>query len=156
MECVWAHITWEHAQTVLILIRANVQSSQNSRPSHNTKFVSLFARQPWNLSFRSCTYICGSTGSWCAVTGNHLYDQHVVWIWSVRRGMEAGPGITHIEEVWSRHRVQNLCPVSNRPYVSKLSERAAADQMIDDMTINGLHLELQSAFKKHHSTDIRH
>ena len=39
------------------------------------------------LSFRSCTYTCGSTGSWCAVTGNHLYDQRIVWIWSVRRGM---------------------------------------------------------------------
>ena len=51
---------------------------------------------------------------------------------------------------------KNFRPVSNRPYVTKLSERAAADQMIDDMTINGLHLELQSAFKKHHSTDIRH
>ena len=53
------------------------------------------------LFFRSCTYICGSTGSWCAVTGNYLYDQHVVWIWSVRSGMGAGPRITHVKEVWS-------------------------------------------------------
>ena len=29
--------------------------------------------------------------------------------------------------------------------------------MIDDMTISGLHLELQLAYKKHHdNTDIRH
>ena len=49
----------------------------------------------------------------------------------------------------------NFRPVSNLPCVSKLSERAAADQLIDHMTtcINGLHLELQSAYKKHHSTE---
>ena len=67
------------------------------------------------LSLRSCTYICVSTGSWCAVTGNHLYDQHVVWIWSVRRGMEAGPRITHVKEVWLRHRVQKLSPSKQSP-----------------------------------------
>ena len=44
-------------------------------------------------------------------------------------------------------------PVSNLPYVSKLSERAAADQLIDHMTINGLNLELQSAYERHHSTE---
>ena len=33
-------------------------------------------------------------------------------------------------------------PASNLPSVSKLSERAAADQLIDHMTINGLHLKL--------------
>ena len=44
-------------------------------------------------------------------------------------------------------------PVSNLPYDSKLSERAAADQLIDHMTINGLYLELQSAYMKHQSTE---
>ena len=48
---------------------------------------------------------------------------------------------------------KNFRPVSNLPYVSKLSERAAADQLIDHMTINGQHLELQSAFERHHSTE---
>ena len=50
---------------------------------------------------------------------------------------------------------KNFSPVSNLPYVSKLSETAAADQLIDHMTIyiNGLHLELQSAYKKQHSTE---
>ena len=48
---------------------------------------------------------------------------------------------------------KNFRPVSNLPYVSKLSEREAADQLIDHMTINGLHFELQSAYKKHHSTE---
>ena len=48
---------------------------------------------------------------------------------------------------------ENFYPVSNLLYVSKLSERAAAGQLIDHMTINGLHLELQSAYKKHHSTE---
>ena len=48
---------------------------------------------------------------------------------------------------------KNFRPVSNLPYVSKLSERAAADELINHMTINGLHLELQSAYKKHHSIE---
>ena len=48
---------------------------------------------------------------------------------------------------------KNFRPVSNLPYVSKLSEREAADQLIDHMTISGLHLELQSAYQKHHSTE---
>ena len=47
----------------------------------------------------------------------------------------------------------NVRPVSNLPYVSKLSERAAADQLIDHMTINGLHFDLHSAYKRHHSTE---
>ena len=42
-------ITWAHAQTVLILMRANVQSSQTLRPWHKTKFLRLLERQPWNL-----------------------------------------------------------------------------------------------------------
>ena len=48
---------------------------------------------------------------------------------------------------------KNFRLVSNLPYVSKLSERAAADQLIDHMTINGLNLELQSAYERHHSTE---
>ena len=38
---------------------------------------------------------------------------------------------------------KNFRPVSNLPYVSKLSERAAADQLIDQ----------RSVYKKHHSTE---
>ena len=102
-------ITWAHAQTVLILVRANVQSSQTSRPS----FFDYWKGSHEILSFRSCTYICGSTGSWCAVTSNHLYDQHVV--------KKCGLDIAN----------KNFRPVSNLPYVSKLSKRAAADQLID-------------------------
>ena len=50
---------------------------------------------------------------------------------------------------------KNFRPVSNLPYIFKLSERAAADQLIDHMTIciNGLHIKLQSAYKRHHSTE---
>ena len=48
---------------------------------------------------------------------------------------------------------KNFRPVSNLPYVSKLSERAAADQLMDHMTINELHSVFQSAYKKHHSTE---
>ena len=48
---------------------------------------------------------------------------------------------------------KNFRPVSNLPYVSNLSERAAADQLMDHMTINELHSVFQSAYKKHHSTE---
>ena len=48
---------------------------------------------------------------------------------------------------------KNFRPVSNLPYISKLSEKAAAIQLIDHMTANGLHMQFQSAYKQHHSTD---
>ena len=47
----------------------------------------------------------------------------------------------------------NFCPVSNLPYVSKLSEKAAANQLIDHMTTNDLHMPLQSAYKQNESTE---
>ena len=48
----------------------------------------------------------------------------------------------------------NFCPVSNLPYVSKLSEKAVANynQLIDHMTTNDLHMLLQSAYNQNHST----
>ena len=48
---------------------------------------------------------------------------------------------------------RNFRPVSNLPYVFKLSERAAADQLMDHMTVNDLHSVLQLPYKKHHSTE---
>ena len=48
---------------------------------------------------------------------------------------------------------KNFCPVSNLPYVSKLSEKAAAIQLTDHMTANGLHMQFQSAYKQYHSTE---
>ena len=45
----------------------------------------------------------------------------------------------------------NFRPVSNLPYVSKLSETAAS-QLIDHMITNDLHMPLQSAHKQNHST----
>ena len=47
----------------------------------------------------------------------------------------------------------NFRPVSNLPYVSKLSEKAVANQLIDHMTTNDLHMPLQSAYKQNHSTE---
>ena len=47
----------------------------------------------------------------------------------------------------------NFRPVSNLPYVSKLSEKAAANQLIDHMSTNDLHMPLQSAYKQNHSTE---
>ena len=46
----------------------------------------------------------------------------------------------------------NFRPVSNLQYTLKLSEKAATDQLLEHMTINGLHSEYQLAYKKHHST----
>ena len=43
--------------------------------------------------------------------------------------------------------------VSSLPYVCKLSEKAAANQLIDHMTTNNLHMPLQSAYKQNHSTE---
>ena len=42
-------------------------------------------------------------------------------------------------------------PLSNLPYVSKIIERAAADQIVLYMIINGLHEPVQSAYKQFHS-----
>lgn len=47
----------------------------------------------------------------------------------------------------------NFHPVSNLPYVSKLSEKAAANQLIDHVTANDLHMPLQFAYKQNHSTE---
>ena len=47
----------------------------------------------------------------------------------------------------------NFRPLSNLPYVSKLSEKAAANQLIDHMTTNDLYMPLQSAYKQNHSTE---
>ena len=47
----------------------------------------------------------------------------------------------------------NFHPVSNLPYVSKLSEKTAANQLIDHMTTNDLHMPLQSTYKQNHGTE---
>ncbi len=47
----------------------------------------------------------------------------------------------------------NFRPVSNLPYVSKLTERAAACQLIAHMKLNGLFEILQSAYREGHSTE---
>ena len=48
---------------------------------------------------------------------------------------------------------KNFRPVSNLPYISKLSERVGANQLTDHMTVNDLHSLWQSAYKKNHSTE---
>ena len=120
-------ITWAHAQTLSSLIRANVQSSQTSRPWHKTdSLLDYWKGKHEILSFRSCTYICDSIGSWCAVTGNHLYEQYVVWIWSVRREMAAGPRITNVEEVWYRHRVYKLSSSEQSPICLQVIRKSSS------------------------------
>ena len=48
---------------------------------------------------------------------------------------------------------KNFHPISNLPFVSKLSERSAADLLMQDVVDQGLDCKLQSACKKHHSTE---
>ena len=48
---------------------------------------------------------------------------------------------------------KNFRPVSNLRYVSKLTEGAMASQLMEHMTVNSLHLKVQSAYKKNRSTE---
>ena len=47
----------------------------------------------------------------------------------------------------------NYCPVSNLPYLSKILERAVADQLQAHLNTNGLHVKFQSAYRRGHSTE---
>ena len=49
--------------------------------------------------------------------------------------------------------LKNFRPVSNLSYISKLSERAGAEQFMEHLTANNLHSQLQSAYKQQHSTE---
>ena len=44
----------------------------------------------------------------------------------------------------------NFPLVNSLPYVSKLSEKAAANQLIEHLTTNDLRMPLQSAYKQNH------
>ena len=48
---------------------------------------------------------------------------------------------------------QNLHPVSNLPFISKLTESAAANQMQTRMSVNHMYPVFQSAYRKQHSTE---
>ena len=48
---------------------------------------------------------------------------------------------------------QNLGPISILPFISKLTERAVADQTKGHMTVNKLYPLLQSAYRKNHNTE---
>ena len=48
---------------------------------------------------------------------------------------------------------KNFRPVSNLSYISKLSERAGAEQFMEHLTANKLHSQLQSAKTQQHSTE---
>ena len=48
---------------------------------------------------------------------------------------------------------KNFRPVGNLSYISKLSERARAEQFMEHLTANNLHSQLQSAYKQQHSTE---
>ena len=48
---------------------------------------------------------------------------------------------------------KNFRPVNNLLYLSKLTERAVAEQLDDHMTVNNLHENSQFAYKTHHNTE---
>ena len=48
---------------------------------------------------------------------------------------------------------KNFRPVNNLLYLSKLTERAVAEQLDDHMTLNNLHENSQFAYKTHHNTE---
>ena len=48
---------------------------------------------------------------------------------------------------------KNFRPVSNLSYISKLSERAGAEQFMEHLTANNLDSQLQTAYKQQHSTE---
>ena len=48
---------------------------------------------------------------------------------------------------------KNFRPVSNLPYISKLSEKASVVQLTSHSLENGLDCELQSAYNKYHNTE---
>ena len=43
-------------------------------------------------------------------------------------------------------------PVSNLPYLSKILERAVADQLQTHLDVNNLHAKFQSSYRRGHST----
>jgi hypothetical protein len=51
------------------------------------------------------------------------------------------------------HDMNNYRPISNLSFVSKLLERLANDQLNIHLNANGLLPEMQSAYRKHHSTE---
>jgi len=48
---------------------------------------------------------------------------------------------------------KNLRPVSNLAYISKLTERAVFNQIYDHLVRSGLYPQLQSAYRRYHSTE---
>ncbi len=61
--------------------------------------------------------------------------------------------ISIAEKVGADFTFQNLRPVSNLPFISKLTEKAACNQTHCHMTVNNLFPPLQSAYRKNHSTE---
>ena len=50
-------------------------------------------------------------------------------------------------------RSKNYRPVSNLPFVSKVLEKVVSSRIDEHLTVNNLHEEHQSAYKKLHSTE---
>jgi len=58
------------------------------------------------------------------------------------------------EEIWSEHRdIEEIQPVSNLPFVSKILEKAVDARIEHHLVSDYLHELLQSAYRKLHSTE---
>ena len=55
---------------------------------------------------------------------------------------------TNLDPIFSNYR-----PLSNLSFISKLAERAASIQIVDHLTLHHLFSVMQSAYRKHHSTE---
>ena len=58
-----------------------------------------------------------------------------------------------LKETAADFNFKNLRPVSNLPFISKLTENAASNQTHYHMTVNNLFPPFQSAYRKSHSTE---
>ena len=49
--------------------------------------------------------------------------------------------------------LKNFRPISNLHFLSKLIERAVSSQLAEHLSCNNMNEQLQSAYRKHHSTE---
>ena len=84
----------------------------------------------------------------------NCYYQPVITIWCLPRRVERGSCNTPtLKKCVSDLAFKNSRPTSNLQFVSKLVERAAADQLQSHLVKNNLFPSLQSAYRPNHSTE---
>ena len=135
-------IAWTHAQTVSILIRANVQF-----PNFKTLTQDQVSLIIGRVVVKSCPLDPAPTSVVLQVLDvllpviTCMINTGVNLVCSQRN--EGSPRIIHvIEEVWSRHRVQKPSPSKQSPRRLQVIRKLSYDDQRQSV------LELQSAYKK--------